>query len=127
MATSAGLALCFATKTIPSFPEPNVSASSSACRAAYRRALGISISFMIAEQTYGAHSAQVEMRLIVNGDAISITQMGADFLITESAGDHSPGDAIFVLQVDQSERRWNVRLPNGISAGSKRVAIAVNA
>jgi hypothetical protein len=27
---------------------------------------------MIAEQTYGAHSAQAEMRLIVNGASISI-------------------------------------------------------
>jgi hypothetical protein len=26
--------------------------------------------------------------------------------------------------VDESERRWNVRLPEGISASSKRVAIA---
>ena len=81
---------------------------------------------MIAEQNYGAHSAQVEMRLIVNGESISITHMGPDFLFIESAGDHPAGDATIVLQVDQSERRWAVRLPDGISAGSKRVAIAVN-
>ena len=31
-----------------------------------------------------------------------------------------PSDAIIVLQVDQSERRWKVHLPDGISAGSKR-------
>ena len=29
-----------------------------------------------------------------------------------------------LLRVDQSERRWDVRLPNGISAASKRVAIS---
>jgi len=45
---------------------------------------------MIAEQTYGAHSAQVEMRLIVNGESISITHMGPDFLFIQSAGDHPP-------------------------------------
>src|SRR5688500_13283326 len=100
MATSAGLVLCLATRTIPSFPEPSASASSSSCRAAYRRALGISISFMIAEQNYGAHSAQVEMRLIVNGASISVTHMGPDFLFIESAGDHPPGNASLVLQVD---------------------------
>jgi hypothetical protein len=81
---------------------------------------------MIAEQNYGAHSARVEMRLIVNGVSIGITHMGPDFLFIESASDCPPGDATIVLQVDQSERRWNVRLPNGISANSKRVAIAVS-
>ena len=82
---------------------------------------------MIAEQNYGAHSAQVEMRLIVNGVSIGITHMGPDFLFIELASDHPAGDATIVLQVDQSERRWNVRLPDGISAGSKRVAITLAA
>lgn len=66
------------------------------------------------------------MRLIVNGASISVTHMGPDFLFIESAGDHPPGNASLVLQVDQSERRWNVHLPEGISAGSKRVAIAAS-
>lgn len=81
---------------------------------------------MIAKQSYGAHSAKVRMRLIVNGASISITHMGSDFLLIESAGDHPPADATIVLQVDQSERRWSVSLPNGISTGSKRVAIAAS-
>lgn len=66
------------------------------------------------------------MRLIVDGESISITHMGPDFLLIEPASDHPPGDATIVLQVDQSERRWNVRLPDGISTGSKRVAIAAS-
>lgn len=78
---------------------------------------------MIAEQTYGAHSAQVEMRLILNGDSFSITHMGADFVLIEPAGSHPPGEATIILQVDKAERRWTVRLPNGISAGSARVDI----
>ena len=81
---------------------------------------------MIAEQSYGAHSAQVEMRLIVNGASISITQMGADFLFVESASDHAPSEATIVLEVDGSERRWQVRLPDGISKGSKRVTLALS-
>ncbi|MSU63011.1 MAG: hypothetical protein EXS31_11565 [Pedosphaera sp.] len=82
---------------------------------------------MIAEENYGAHSAQVEMRLIVNGASISVTHMGPDFLLIESAFNHPPGNASLVLQVDQSERRWDVHLPAGISAESKRVAItAIN-
>jgi len=79
---------------------------------------------MIAEHTQGAHSAQVEMRLIVNGDTISITHMGSDYLLVDCAKDYPPGEASIFLQVDQSESRWQVILPNGISKNSKRVALA---
>jgi hypothetical protein len=81
---------------------------------------------MIAGQNYGAHSAQVEMQLIVNGASIGITHMGRDFVVVESPTEYPPGDASILLRVDESESRWNVRLPDGISAGSKRVAIAVS-
>ena len=66
----------------------------------------------------------VKMRLLVNGDSISVVQMGPDFLLVDAPLNHPPGLASVVLQVDQSERRWNVRLPNGISTASKRIAIA---
>ena len=61
---------------------------------------------MMSEQHHGAYSAQVEMRLIVNGASLSITHMGPDFLIIESPGEHPPGEATIVLRVDQNERRW---------------------
>jgi len=79
---------------------------------------------MIAEQTYGAHSAHVEMQLVINGDTISITHMGPDYLLVDCAKDYPPGTASIFLQVDQSESRWQVILPNGISKNSKRVALA---
>jgi hypothetical protein len=79
---------------------------------------------MTTEQTYGAHSAQVEMQLIVNGETISITHMGPDYLLVDCAKDYPPGVASIFLQVDQSESRWQVILPNGISKSSKRVALA---
>lgn len=82
---------------------------------------------MIALSSQGGHSAQVKMRLLVNGGSIPVIQMGPDFLLVDAPFDHPPGDASVVLHVDQSERRWNVHLPNGISAGSKRVAIAASA
>ena len=78
---------------------------------------------MIASSSQGGHSAQVNMCLLVNGGSIPVAQMGADFLILEKGFDHPPGQAIMVLQVDQSERRWPITLPHGISAGSKRVTI----
>ena len=67
------------------------------------------------------------MRLLVNGGSIPVKQLGPDFLLVDTPFDHPPGDASMVLQVDQSERRWNVSLPDGISADSKRVAIAARA
>jgi len=51
--------------------------------------------------------------------------MGPDFLFVESASDHPSGEATIVLQVDESERQWKVRLPEGISKDSKRVALVL--
>ena len=81
---------------------------------------------MIALSSQGGHSAQVKMRLLVNGCSIPVAQMGPDFLLVDAPINHPPGNASVVLQVDQSERRWNVRLPNGISADSRRIAIAAS-
>jgi hypothetical protein len=64
------------------------------------------------------------MRLVVNGLSLRVAQMGPDFLLVESPVNHPPADASVVLQVDQSERRWRVRLPDGMSASAKRVIIA---
>ena len=66
------------------------------------------------------------MRLLVNGSSIAVAQMGPDFLLVDAPINHPPGNARLVLQVDQSERRWDVNLPEGISAASKRVAIAAS-
>jgi hypothetical protein len=64
------------------------------------------------------------MRLLVNDLSFPVTQMGPDFVLLDEPVNHPPADASVVLQVDQTERRWNVRLPDGITAGTKRVAIA---
>ncbi len=79
---------------------------------------------MIAEQSYGAHSAHLEMQLMINGASIGITQMGPDFLIIESPREHPPGEATIILQVDKSERRWTVHLPSGVQRGQKRIPIS---
>lgn len=82
---------------------------------------------MVPLSTQGGHSAQVNMRLLVNGLSLSVTQMGPDFVLVESPVNHPPAVASLILQVDQSERRWKVRLPSGISANEKRVEIATGA
>ena len=79
---------------------------------------------MIAEQNYGAHSARVEMQLIANGASIGITHMGRDFVVVESPTECPPGEASILLRVDESESRWKVLLPDGISKESKRVILA---
>ena len=66
------------------------------------------------------------MRLLVNGSSIAVAQMGPDFLLVDAPINHPPGNARLVLEVDQSERRWDVHLPDGISAESKRVTIAAS-
>lgn len=53
--------------------------------------------------------------------------MGPDFLYIAPADDHPPCEATIVFQVDQSERRWQVMLPDGISNASNRVALALTA
>jgi hypothetical protein len=68
----------------------------------------------------------VTMRLIVNGESIRITHMGPDFVLIEPASDYPPGEATIFMKVDASERQWSVRLPEGISKGSKRVALALS-
>jgi hypothetical protein len=80
---------------------------------------------MIAEHNQGAYSARVNMELIVSGSSISVTHMGPDFILIEPSDDHPPGEATLVLQVDQSERHWQVKLPDGIPGGSKRVALTL--
>ena len=72
----------------------------------------------------GGHSAQVNMHLLVNGLSLSLSQMGPDFVFVEAPVSHGPAVATLVLQVDQNERRWNVRLPDGMSAENRRVRIA---
>jgi len=75
----------------------------------------------------GGHSADVRIYLILNGHSIPVAQLGPGFLLLDSPADHPPGKASIILHVHQSERSWRVLLPDGISAGSKRVAIVATA
>ncbi|HLX69700.1 MAG TPA: hypothetical protein VKV04_08750 [Verrucomicrobiae bacterium] len=72
----------------------------------------------------GGHSAQVRIKLLVNGSSIPVAQMGPDFLLVNGAIDHPPGNARIILQVDESKREWDVHLPEGISSTSKRIVIS---
>lgn len=64
------------------------------------------------------------MRLLVNGTSLPVAQLGPDFLLLKTPIDHPPSDATVVLCVDENERQWQVHLPEGIAAASRRVVIA---
>jgi hypothetical protein len=79
---------------------------------------------MISTLGHSGHSADVNMGLLVNGTTLPIAQMGPDFLLVRKPIDLPPGEATIVLRVDENERRWQVRLPDGLSAVSEWVSIA---
>ena len=64
------------------------------------------------------------MRLLVNGFSLRIAQMGPDFLLVDSDTAHGPGPAIIQMQVDASERQWEVHLPEGVVAGKMQPVVA---
>ena len=64
------------------------------------------------------------MRLLVNGLCLPVAQLGPDFVLLDEPVNHHPATATMVMEIDRSERRWSVRLPNGISAENTRVQIA---
>jgi hypothetical protein len=73
----------------------------------------------------GGHSADVKIDLVLNGHSIPVAQLGPGFLLIDEPADYPPGEASLILRVDESTERWTVRLPEGISASSKRVNIVV--
>jgi hypothetical protein len=64
------------------------------------------------------------MQLLVNGTSLPIVQMGPDFLFLGKQMDHPPCEATIVFSVDDSERRWQVWLPDGLAIGRTRVEVA---
>ena len=72
---------------------------------------------------HGGHSADVRIRLILNGNSIPVAQLGPGFLLLDVSTNHPPCEGKILLSVDGSERQWAVRLPEGITAETKRVPV----
>lgn len=64
------------------------------------------------------------MHLVLDGRILSIGQLGPDFLILDTPIDHPPATGTLFFSIDGNERERQVRLPEGITAGSRRVSIA---
>lgn len=63
------------------------------------------------------------MHLTLGGHVLSIGQLGPDFIILREPTDHPPTDAEIAVSIDARERRWNVHLPDGISAAKPKTRI----
>lgn len=64
------------------------------------------------------------MHLLVNGLVLPIAQLGTNFLVLEKAVKHPPADADILVRIDGDEKRWTVRLPEGLQPEERRVPIA---
>jgi len=80
---------------------------------------------MLASYAHNGCSSRVAMQLLVNSCSIPIGQMGPDFLLLDKPIDHPPCEATILFSVDDGERCWKVRLPEGLAVGRERVAIAM--
>ncbi len=78
---------------------------------------------MSAKPTNFGHSADVRIQLNLNGFVLNVAQLGPDFITVRNAADHPPADAEIVMSIDGRERRWNVYLPDGISADKPNTKI----
>jgi len=63
------------------------------------------------------------MILLVNGESLSIRELGPDFLLLEKMVAYPPCRAVIRMWVDGEQDEWSVRLPEGIV--SERVALSL--
>jgi hypothetical protein len=83
----------------------------------------VSSSILISSGHTG-YSAEGKTSLLINETSLPVGQLDPDFLLLKAPLNHPPGDATIFLFVGGNERRWNVHLPEAVSAGSRRVTIA---
>ena len=69
------------------------------------------------------YSADVRIQLTLNGQVLSIAQLGPDFLVLKNTVPHPPAEAEIFMSIDGAESRWRVRLVDGIVLGRRRVKI----
>ena len=71
-----------------------------------------------------AHSADVRMQLIFDGITLPLEQLGPDFVILRKPMTAMPPNiGEILLRIDGSERRWSVRLPEGIDIATQATPI----
>ena len=66
----------------------------------------------------------MHIQLHLGDRALAIAQLGPDFLVLKTPIDHPPSEAEITLSIDGRERRWRVRLVEGIQSGRRKTAIS---
>ena len=77
-----------------------------------------------ANQQFERYSAKVRIQLTLSGHILSIAQLGPDFIIIRDRKDHPPATGEIAMWIDDYERRWNVKLPEGIRANQDKTPIS---
>lgn len=80
---------------------------------------------MTTTRSTNGHSADVRMRLFVNGHVLKIAQIGPQFLMLDHRIEHPPAEAEILMSVDGKEERWRVHLPDGISTTTPTTLISL--
>jgi hypothetical protein len=70
------------------------------------------------------YSARVRIQLSLDGQVLSIAQLGPDFIIIRNRKDHPPAVGEIAMWIDDYERRWNVNLPDGIRVDQDETPIS---
>jgi hypothetical protein len=70
------------------------------------------------------YSAEVRIQLTLNGQVLSVAQLGPDFIIIRNRKDHPPTTGEIAMWIDDYERRWKVNLPEGIRANQDKTRIS---
>jgi hypothetical protein len=70
-----------------------------------------------------AHSADVRIELRVDGHVLPVSHLGPDFLVLKDTVDHPSDEAEIAMSIDGEEKRWRVRLVDGIVLGQQRTRI----
>jgi hypothetical protein len=64
------------------------------------------------------------MELLLGGSVLRISHLGPGHLVLVEPVDHPTAHAEILMAIDDSERRWTVDLPDGLSIDSPRTRIA---
>jgi hypothetical protein len=67
------------------------------------------------------YSAYVRLHLLVGDRSLELGQISPENVILRDMIEIPPGPAEVVMHVDDFERRWQVYLPDGITANSREV------
>ena len=77
---------------------------------------------MMPRESSNSYSADVQLHLLWDGGRVELAQIGPSFILADRPQDIPPCDAVILMHVDDSQRRWHVRLPFGMSKSNSRTA-----